>query len=134
MTAAAIVFLVAWNVTTTFLALLVLLRQVAVTLLFHFGRRGAEARPVPDAELPRVTVIVPAHNEERVIRGCLDCLTRMDYPADRYEIIVIDDRSRDGTGAIADDFAARHPCVRVIHRPQDAAPGKPGFDEGQLVC
>lgn len=125
MTAAAIVFLVAWNVTTTFLALLVLLRQVAVTLLFHFGRRGAESRPVPDAELPRVTVIVPAHNEERVIRGCLDCLTRMDYPADRYEIIVIDDRSRDGTGAIADDFAARHPCLRVIHRPQDAAPGKP---------
>ncbi|MFM7334139.1 MAG: glycosyltransferase, partial [Tabrizicola sp.] len=70
-------------------------------------------------------MIVPAHNEERVIHGCLDSLTRVDYPPDRYEVIVINDRSRDGTGAIADDFAARFPFVRVIHRPNDAAPGKP---------
>ncbi|MFM7443395.1 MAG: glycosyltransferase [Tabrizicola sp.] len=72
-----------------------------------------------------MTVIVPAHNEERVIHGCLDSLTQVDYPADRYEVIVINDRSRDGTGAIADEFAARFPFVRVIHRPNDAAPGKP---------
>ncbi|WP_205914552.1 glycosyltransferase family 2 protein [Rhodobacter sp. SY28-1] len=125
MTGAAIALLVAWNVTTTLLALMVLVRQVTVTLLFHFGRRGTSGLLVSDKSLPKVTVIVPAHNEERVLYGCLECLTRMDYPSDRYEIIVINDRSRDGTGAIADDFAARHPFVRVIHRPKDAAPGKP---------
>jgi cellulose synthase/poly-beta-1,6-N-acetylglucosamine synthase-like glycosyltransferase len=125
MTGAAIGLLVAWNVTTTLLALMVLIRQVTVTLLFHFGRRGTTGLLGSDKTLPKVTVIVPAHNEERVLYGCLECLTRMDYPSDRYEIIVINDRSRDGTGAIADDFAARHSFVRVIHRPNDAAPGKP---------
>jgi cellulose synthase/poly-beta-1,6-N-acetylglucosamine synthase-like glycosyltransferase len=40
-------------------------------------------------------------------------------------VIVINDRSRDGTGAIADEFAATHASVRVIHRPGDATPGKP---------
>lgn len=121
----AIGFLVAWNVATTLLALVVLVRQVVVTLLFHFGRR--DTRPVPgsDGSLPRVTVVVPAHNEERVLQGCLDCLTSVDYPADRYEVIVINDRSRDRTGAIADAVAAQHGFVRVIHRANDAAPGKP---------
>ncbi len=125
MTGVAIGLLVAWNVATTLLALLVLVRQVVVTLLFHFDRRATAQRLSSDEEMPRVTVIVPAHNEERVLQGCLDCLTKVDYPADRYEVIVINDRSRDGTGAIADAVAARHPFVRVIHRPDDAAPGKP---------
>jgi cellulose synthase/poly-beta-1,6-N-acetylglucosamine synthase-like glycosyltransferase len=124
-TGVAIGLLVAWNVATTLLALLVLVRQVVVTLLFHFDRRATAQRLSSDEEMPRVTVIVPAHNEERVLQGCLDCLTKVDYPADRYEVIVINDRSRDGTGAIADAVAARHPFVRVIHRPDDAAPGKP---------
>lgn len=125
MIGASIGLILIWNVATTLLALFVLIRQVIVTLLFHFGRRGRPAAPLADGDLPGVTVIVPAHNEERVLHGCLDCLTRVDYPADRYEVIVIDDRSRDGTGAIADDFAARHPFLRVIHRPADAPPGKP---------
>ena len=125
MTGAAVSLLVAWNVATTLLALMVLVRQVVVTLLFHFGRRGEISRLPSDADLPRVTVIVPAHNEERVLQGCLDSLTKMDYPSDRYDIVVINDRSRDRTGTIADEFAARFPFVRVIHRPDDAAPGKP---------
>lgn len=125
MTGAAVALLVVWNVTTTLLALMVLVRQVIVTILFHFGYREGSDRLTSDGDLPRVTVIVPAHNEERVLQGCLDSLTKVDYPADRYEVIVINDRSRDGTGAIADDFAARYPFVRVIHRPDDAAPGKP---------
>jgi cellulose synthase/poly-beta-1,6-N-acetylglucosamine synthase-like glycosyltransferase len=125
MTGAAIALLVAWHVTTTLLALMVLVRQVVVTMIFHFGRRGPADLLASDVTLPKVTVIVPAHNEERVLFGCLECLTQIEYPPDRYEVIVINDRSRDGTGAIADDFAARHAFVRVIHRPNDAAPGKP---------
>lgn len=125
MTGAAFAVLFAWNVTTTLLALMVLVRQVVVTLIFHFGRRSPPGLSTSDDNSPKVTVIVPAHNEERVLQGCLDCLTRMDYPSDRYEVIVINDRSRDRTGAIADDFASRFTFVRVIHRPAEAAPGKP---------
>lgn len=98
---------------------------MVVTLIFHFGRRGPAYLPTSYDRPPKVTVIVPAHNEERVLQGCLECLTRMDYPYDGYEVIVINDRSRDRTVAIADDFASRFAFVRAIHPPADAAPGKP---------
>jgi hypothetical protein len=106
-TGVAIGLLVAWNVVTTLLALVVLLRQVVVTLLFHFGKGPTALGLSSDVGLPLLTVVVPAHNEERVLQGCLDGLTKVDYPPDRYEVIVINDRSGDGTGAIADGFAAK---------------------------
>lgn len=75
---------------------------------------------------PKVAVLVPAHNEELVIEGCLDRLVALNYPAHLLRIVVINDRSTDGTKAILDRFEARYPSlVQCIHRPADAAPGKP---------
>lgn len=66
------------------------------------------------AEPPRVTVVVAARNEEEAIGGCLDSLLAQDYPS--LEIIVVDDRSTDATGAIADDRArGGGGRLRVIH-------------------
>jgi glycosyltransferase involved in cell wall biosynthesis len=53
---------------------------------------------------PRVTIIVPARNEEASIRQALSQLLALDY--DNYEVIAIDDRSTDRTGEIMDDLAA----------------------------
>ena len=66
--------------------------------------------------LPGISVFLPAHNEEgnieRVVRGfCAELPT----VADNYEVIVVDDGSRDRTGAIADRMAAADPHVRVVH-------------------
>ena len=55
------------------------------------------------------TLVVPARNEETVIRSCLEGLLRLDYPDDRYEILVIDDQSSDGTRAIANEYAQGFP-------------------------
>lgn len=52
--------------------------------------------PVPD-KWPTVSVIVPARNEADAIDDCLDSLRACDYPADKLEIIVVDDFSTDGT-------------------------------------
>ena len=49
--------------------------------------------------LPFVSIIVPAFNAERTIGGCLSALLAQDYPADRLEIIAVDNRSTDGTMA-----------------------------------
>ena len=70
---------------------------------------------------PRVTIIVPARNEEVSIRQALSQLLALDY--DNYEVIAINDRSTDRTGEIMDDLAASsdgHPHssktnLRVIH-------------------
>src|SRR5579859_1706388 len=54
-----------------------------------------------------VSIIVPARNEERNIRCCVTSLLEQDY--DDFEVIVVDDDSTDGTSAILDDIAHKHP-------------------------
>lgn len=71
----------------------------------------------PDA--PLISVIVPAHNEEAVIRECLESVLDQDYP--RLELILVDDRSTDNTLAVAEQLAReRGPfkIVRVTDLPQ----------------
>ncbi|MGO9450026.1 MAG: glycosyltransferase family 2 protein [Candidatus Binataceae bacterium] len=68
------------------------------------------------ARVPGLSVFLPSHNEEanveRVVRGYLAELPNI---ADDYEVIVVNDGSRDRTGAIADRLAAENPHVRAVH-------------------
>lgn len=52
-------------------------------------------------ELPLVTVLIPARNEEADIEGCLDAVLAQDYPLDCLEVLVVDGGSTDGTRASA---------------------------------
>src|SRR5690554_3348158 len=51
-----------------------------------------------------ISVIVPAHNEEKYISQCLESLTTQDYPKNLYEVIVVDNNSADKTSEIAANF------------------------------
>jgi len=62
-------------------------------------------------EKPKVSVIVPARNEEKLISKCLDSLLNQDY--ENYEIIVIDDSSEDSTGEIIKKYAKEN--SKIIH-------------------
>lgn len=73
---------------------------------------------------PDVTIAIPAHNEERVLSGCLEAMCALDYPADRLSIVVVDDRSTDRTYAIAREFSEIDKRVHVLRRPENAVPGK----------
>ena len=70
------------------------------------------------APLSGVSVFLPCHNEEgnieRVAAGLEAELPRI---AERYEIVVVDDGSRDRTGEIADRLAAANPHLKVVHHP-----------------
>jgi glycosyltransferase involved in cell wall biosynthesis len=63
-------------------------------------------------DAPLVSAIIPAKDEEAVLADCLASVCRQTYP--RLEIIVIDDRSTDRTGAIAMEFARRDDRLRVM--------------------
>jgi polyisoprenyl-phosphate glycosyltransferase len=65
--------------------------------------------------LPRYSILVPAHNEEAVLAECHQRLKEvMDSTRDPYEIIFIDDGSRDRTGEMLRALAASDPNVKVI--------------------
>ena len=66
----------------------------------------------PPANPPLVSVIIPARNEARNIERCLLSVLSTTYP--RVEVIVVDDHSEDGTGAIAESIAGADPRARVI--------------------
>ncbi len=86
-----------------------------------------------DQELPRVSIVVAARNEEQNLPKLLPCLLRQDYPRDRLEIVIVDDRSEDDTWNILADAKRQHPhlnAVRVTERLPDYAPKKRALDAG----
>ena len=95
----------------------------ALNRLFGVQRRTFEGLQV--AQWPRLTVFIAAHNEEAVVGGCIEALVNADYPKDRLLIVPVNDRSKDNTKAICDQWAQRYPAlVRPFHRTGGKA-GKP---------
>jgi len=102
-----------------------LLLLTAISALFWLGGafqlyagarrlRGLdEVEPLADDALPSVTVVAAAKDEAARVEQAARSLLAVDYP--RLEIVMVDDRSSDGTGAILDRVAAEDPRLRVIH-------------------
>jgi cellulose synthase/poly-beta-1,6-N-acetylglucosamine synthase-like glycosyltransferase len=81
-------------------------------LAARFGRM-----PAISTALPTVTIIVTAYNEERCIAAKLENLLGLDYPADRFKVLVVSDGSTDRTEEIAAQFApSRASVIRVDGR------------------
>ena len=66
------------------------------------------------SDRPLVSVIVPVYNTADLLPRCVDALLAQTYPA--LEIILVDDGSPDGAGAICDAYAEKDPRVRVLHK------------------
>src|SRR6266446_3909792 len=69
--------------------------------------------PAPNAECPRVSILFAARDEEEKLSAALATLMEIDYP--NLEVIAVDDRSKDATGRILDEFATAHPRLRAVH-------------------
>ena len=76
-------------------------------IYFRLSRRSKRWR-----EGPMVSVLIPARNEEKRIRPTLDAVFKQDYA--RYEVIVVDDNSTDGTWAILEEYAAANENMRIL--------------------
>jgi cellulose synthase/poly-beta-1,6-N-acetylglucosamine synthase-like glycosyltransferase len=85
-------------------------------------RRILEKEPI---DLPAVSLMIPAHNEGIVIESTLEALLRLNYPADKLEILVINDGSTDDTAEKVEAVARRDARVRLYSVPKEfAAKGK----------
>ena len=114
-----------WSL-SIFLGAVWLSRLFAVGLNLH--KIAEITRPEYDAvpsdaagRVPRISIVVPARNEAEHIEAALESLLQLDYPD--YEVIAVDDRSDDDTGAILDRLQAQwrergealHHRLKVLH-------------------
>jgi cellulose synthase/poly-beta-1,6-N-acetylglucosamine synthase-like glycosyltransferase len=84
------------------------------------GVSALTASPLP-AAATRISVLIPARNEEKNIVDCLRSLAQQTYPNNLFEVIVLDDHSTDGTAAAVNAFVGgglRVSCVRMAEVPQ----------------
>jgi glycosyltransferase involved in cell wall biosynthesis len=74
--------------------------------------------------VPALSYFFPAHNEEANLRGLVEeALATLPELAETFEIVIVDDGSRDATPRIADELAAADPRIRVVHHPRNRGYG-----------
>lgn len=91
-----------------------------LTLFFYLLLKPVEKSNKKASDLPFVSVVVPARNEEGKIARCIKSLQAQNYP--NFEIVVIDDRSTDRTGDIIAELAAQDSRIKFV-KGKDAPSG-----------
>ena len=93
----------------------------------------AEARPLPEA-LPKLSVVIPARNEEKRLGEALGSVAAQDYPGE-LEIVLVDDRSEDATPEIGERLERSHPGLRMVSvdRVEGLPPGWLGKNHAAYV-
>ena len=103
-------------VLTAAILTLYMLRHYAFTLARVFlPSREAYVEWVGMAQ-PKVTILVPMHNEERVCLGVLESLAQTSFDLERLQVIPVNDRSSDHTAELVDAFAKDHLWCQPFHR------------------
>jgi glycosyltransferase involved in cell wall biosynthesis len=98
--------------TAVFLVLHTYVFYPLILRLFSAGRQGNEMVYGRDDELPFVSVIIAAHNEESCIREKIESVYAGSYPSDKFEVLIGSDHSTDGTAGIVESLMKRFPSVR----------------------
>lgn len=91
---------------------------LVATTFYAIGYRADKKRKkelYKDEELPSVSVIIPAYNEQKSIARTIESIMASDYPLEKFEVIVIDDGSKDNTYEIAKKYSSK--IVKVYTKP-----------------
>ncbi len=80
----------------------------------YYMKVEKQGRGKPLEEYPTVSILVPAHNEALVIVRTVRALLNMEYPVDRYEVIVINDNSTDDTAEKLEELQREFPDRRLV--------------------
>lgn len=87
------------------------------------SEQRARAEDAEEELLPEVSIILPVRNEERHVAACLESLLRQQYPAERCEILVVEDASEDATRSEVARIAAADRRVTLIDAPEQMGGG-----------
>jgi cellulose synthase/poly-beta-1,6-N-acetylglucosamine synthase-like glycosyltransferase len=90
---------------------------------FRKKRQKLQKKSIPEELLPSFSIVVPVKNEERVIDRLLSSLSTLNYPANKREIIIVEDGSTDKTRDICMNYAKEHANVKILNKP--VSNGKP---------
>ena len=75
--------------------------------------RKRKYKSIPEPELPFVSVLIPARNEERSIKECVESLLNQNYK--KFEVVVLNDNSEDGTGVILEELRNKYKELKIIN-------------------
>jgi cellulose synthase/poly-beta-1,6-N-acetylglucosamine synthase-like glycosyltransferase len=89
----------------------------------RLSKRKQSSKSVEATVLPTFSVIVPAKNEGKVIGRLLDSLSKINYPKDKYDVIIVEDGSKDDTYSICKHFSQINKNFQVFQR--NSSTGKP---------
>jgi cellulose synthase/poly-beta-1,6-N-acetylglucosamine synthase-like glycosyltransferase len=91
-----------------------------MVLASFFGKKDQHPKSKADAELPTVSILIAAYNEEAVIAEKLANCLALDYPQDKLRIWIGDDGSSDRTAELVRGAQKRIPSLRLVQAPQNA--------------
>jgi cellulose synthase/poly-beta-1,6-N-acetylglucosamine synthase-like glycosyltransferase len=102
-------YLLLWSLASIWLV--VLLNTILITggFISYLKHRKNNNHEVPAAELPFVSIIIPAHNEGKVIGKTVKSVLEMDYEKDKYEIVVVNDNSSDNSAEVLSSIQQENP-------------------------
>lgn len=104
--------------------LLYTVRHFFFTIVRLLGRQRLYYNDIVTSRMKHISVLIPMHNEEKVLDTVLTALLECDYDADRLEIIPINDNSTDKTREMLDEYHRKYEFIRLLHR-NCADRGKP---------
>ena len=100
---------------------IMILYQLILTIFGYQYRRQIEKSRWDmtrfQTDLPPISILIPARNEEIVIRNTLKKIQSLDYPRDKIEVLITDDGSTDKTVSIVEEMASQDPRIKLIHLP-----------------
>lgn len=136
------VYFVSFPSTVLILAFIAIYCAILSFSQFFIGLKTSKFRQNEEVRdfNPHVNIFIPAHNEALVLKNTVENLLKLDYSS--YDILIINDRSKDNTEQIAKEMVENYPeKVKLYSRSQDSFPGKAAvlndalsITTGEVIC